>query len=77
MHEFKIHSFMVDDTKMKDIVLLCGERHWWVAFDYRNTKDNPPIIYMDLEWGSDTLIFELAPDFETFVNGLFIYEDEE
>jgi hypothetical protein len=32
---------------------------------------------MDLEWGADTLIFELAPNFETFVNGLFTYEDEE
>jgi len=32
---------------------------------------------MDLEWGEDTLIFELAPDFETFVNGLFIYKNEE
>ncbi|MED4275999.1 SMI1/KNR4 family protein, partial [Priestia megaterium] len=61
----------------KDIVLLCGEGHWWVAFDYRDTKDNPPIIYMDLEWGTGMLIFELAPDFETLVNGLFIYEDEE
>ncbi|OLO25396.1 SMI1/KNR4 family protein [Priestia megaterium] len=61
----------------KDIVLLCGEGHWWIAFDYRNTKDTPPIIYMDIEWGEDTLIFELAPNFETFVNGLFIYEDEE
>ncbi|MEB2277413.1 SMI1/KNR4 family protein [Bacillus sp. ILBB4] len=61
----------------KDILLLSGEGHWWVAFDYRNTKDNPPIIYMDLEWGTDTLIFELAPNCETFVNGLFIYECEE
>ena len=32
---------------------------------------------MDLEWGEDTLILELAPDFETFVNGLFIYKNEE
>jgi hypothetical protein len=31
---------------------------------------------MDLEWGTNTLIFELAPDFENLVNGLFIYEDE-
>lgn len=61
----------------KDIVLLCGEGRWWIALDYRNTKDNPPMIYMDLEWGSDTLIFELASDFETLVNGLFIYKNEE
>ena len=80
----KLTEEMVNDAEKKlgvklpkDIVLLCGEGHWWVAFDYRDTKDNPPIIYMDLEWGTDMVIFELAPDFETLVNGLFIYEDEE
>lgn len=60
-----------------NIILLCGDGHWWIALDYRNTKENPPIIYVDLEFGEEIFILELVPDFETFVNGLFIYEDEE
>lgn len=26
--------------------------------DYRQTKEEPPIIYIDLEWGDDIFIFE-------------------
>jgi hypothetical protein len=61
----------------KNIVLLCGDGHWWIALDYTNTKENPPVIYIDLEFGEEIFILELAPDFETFVNGLIIYEDNE
>src|SRR5690606_37077072 len=55
----------------KDILLLCGDGHWWIAMDYRNTKEEPPIIYVDLEWGEDTFILELAPNFITFHEGLY------
>ncbi|WP_035434360.1 SMI1/KNR4 family protein [Bacillus sp. UNC322MFChir4.1] len=59
----------------KDIVLLCGDGHWWIAMDYRNAKENPPVIYIDLEWGEDIFILELAHDFETFMNGLYVHKD--
>ena len=58
----------------KDIILLGGDGHTWTAMDYRKTKENPPIIYIDLEWGEDIFILQLAPDFEAFVDGLFHYD---
>lgn len=54
-----------------NIVLLSGSGHSWVALDYRHTKEEPPVIYIDVEWDQ---IFELAPNFNTFLNGL--YEEE-
>lgn len=71
-------EYYIKEWKLpNNIILLYGDGHWWIALDYRNTKENPPIIYVDLEFGEEIFILELAPDFETFVNGLFIYEDEE
>ena len=58
----------------EDIVLLCGDGHWWIAMDYRNTKENPPIIYIDLEWDDDIFVLELASNFDDFVNGLYLHE---
>ena len=58
----------------KDIVLICGDGHTWTAMDYRQTKENPPIIYIDLEYGDDVFILELAPNFKAFVDGLFTYD---
>ncbi|WP_339213885.1 SMI1/KNR4 family protein [Solibacillus sp. FSL W8-0372] len=58
----------------KDIILLGGDGHTWTAMDYRKTKENPPIIYIDLEWGDDIFILQLAPDFAAFVDGLFHYD---
>ena len=59
----------------KDILLICGDGHTWTAMDYRKTKEEPPIIYIDLEWGDDIFILELAPNFEAFLDGLFNYKD--
>src|SRR5690606_24736941 len=43
------------------------------AFDYRKTKSEPPIIYVDVE--ADQII-ELAPDFESFLEELYVNEKE-
>mgnify|MGYP003418666911 FL=1 len=59
----------------KDILLICGDGHTWTAMDYRQTKEDPPIIYIDLEYGDDIFILELAPNFEAFLDGLFNYQD--
>lgn len=57
-----------------NIVLFSGEGHSWVAFDYRNTREEPPIVYIDSD---SEQIIELAPDFETFLKGLFVEEEKE
>ncbi|WP_068672131.1 SMI1/KNR4 family protein [Oceanobacillus sp. Castelsardo] len=56
----------------KKVVLISGDGHTWIAFDYRNTDENPPIILIDHD-GEE--ITELAPDFESFLNGLTKLED--
>ncbi|PLR70679.1 SMI1/KNR4 family protein [Bacillus sp. UMB0728] len=57
----------------KNIVLISGSGHSWVALDYRNIKEEPPVIYIDMD--SDQII-ELAPDFDIFINGLYVEETE-
>lgn len=56
-----------------NIVLISGSGHSWIALDYRNTREEPPIIYIDVE---SEQIIELAPDFDSFLNGLYIDETE-
>ncbi len=57
----------------KGIVLFTGDGHSWIAFDCRMTKEEPPIIYIDLDTEQT---IELAPNFNTFLNGLYIEDDE-
>ncbi|WP_084215655.1 SMI1/KNR4 family protein [Jeotgalibacillus campisalis] len=58
----------------KEIVLFSGDGHSWIAFDYRKTKEEPPIIYIDTEREQ---IIELAPNFSEFLTGLFVMEELE
>ena len=68
------NDYYIEEWELpKGIILLCGDGHTWTAMDYRRTKENPPIIYIDLEFGEDIFIVELAPDFKAFINGLFNY----
>jgi len=57
-----------------DIVLFSGDGHSWIAFDYRKTKEEPPIIYIDTE---DEQIIELATSFQMFLDGLYLEDEEE
>ncbi|RST61192.1 SMI1/KNR4 family protein [Siminovitchia terrae] len=69
-------NYYIEEWELpNDILLLCGDGHWWIAMDYRNTKEEPPIIYVDLEWGEDTFILELVPNFKTFLEGLYNHDD--
>ncbi|MCG7343695.1 SMI1/KNR4 family protein [Sporosarcina sp. ACRSL] len=55
-----------------DILLLDGDGHSWIALDYRQKNENPPVVFIDTERDQ---LFELAPDFDVFVSGLFSIED--
>lgn len=57
----------------QNIVIFSGDGHSWIAFDYRITKENPPIIYIDED---SEKIIELASDFNSFLNGLYVEEKE-
>ncbi|MFV8828524.1 SMI1/KNR4 family protein [Alkalihalobacterium sp. APHAB7] len=58
----------------KDIVILSGEGESWIAFDYRNTKEDPLVIYIECESEEDKVI-KLANSFEEFLNGLTLHDD--
>lgn len=50
-----------------NVVFISGDGHSWVALDYRNTKEEPPVIFIDVD---DEQIIELASNFDSFLNGL-------
>ena len=56
-----------------NIVLISGDGHSWIALDYRNSKTEPPVIYIDVELGQQ---ITLAENFDMFINGLEEYNEE-
>ena len=57
----------------ENIVLICGDGHSWVAFDYRNPTAEPPIIYVDVDAEQ---IIEIASSFNEFLEGLYVADVE-
>ncbi|ACK95608.1 SMI1/KNR4 family protein [Bacillus thuringiensis] len=67
--------YLIREWEMPDnIVLLSGDGHTWIALDYRNVAENPPVIFIDNEFEE---IIELAPNFESFLQNLTTYEYDE
>ncbi|MEH7725985.1 SMI1/KNR4 family protein [Bacillus altitudinis] len=54
------------------LIFISGEEDTWIAMDYRQTKEHPPIHYFDLEMGVD---FKLADTFDAFIEQLYTAED--
>ncbi|WP_456265294.1 MULTISPECIES: SMI1/KNR4 family protein [unclassified Bacillus (in: firmicutes)] len=54
------------------LIFISGEGDTWIAMDYRETKEHPPIHYFDLEMGVD---FKLADTFDDFIEQLYTAED--
>ncbi|WP_216827454.1 SMI1/KNR4 family protein [Alkalihalobacterium elongatum] len=68
-------NYLIEEWGLpKKIVILSGEGDSWVAFDYRNTIENPPIIYIECE-SEENKVIKLANSFEEFLDGLTLYED--
>ena len=57
-----------------NVVLFSGDGHSWLAMDYRQTKNGPPIIWIDTE---QDIIIEIANDFSSFIEGLYTASHEE
>lgn len=54
------------------LVFISGEEDTWIAMDYRETKEHPPIHYFDLEMEVN---FKLADTFDEFVERLYTADD--
>lgn len=65
--------YMIEEWQLpKGFVLLDGDGHTWIAFDYRSPGNDPRIVFLDSESG-DTLF--LAKNFEDFSSSLIPHED--
>ncbi|MGF9727138.1 SMI1/KNR4 family protein [Bacillus safensis] len=71
-------AYLIKEWELPEgLVLINGDGHTWVAMDYRKTKENPAIHYLDVEMEED---FKLADSFDEFIEGLYTVEytaDEE
>ncbi|MEB9855410.1 SMI1/KNR4 family protein [Bacillus cereus] len=69
------NRYLIREWEMpENIILLSGDGHTWIALDYRNVAENPPVIFIDNEFEE---IIELAPNFESFLQNLTTYEYDE
>ncbi|KMY54129.1 cell wall assembly protein [Bacillus sp. FJAT-27231] len=73
----KEHGILENDYYIKEwglpegLLLISGDGHSWIAFDYRKTPENPPIVYIDNE---NEQIITLASSFQEFLDKLYIEE---
>ncbi|MCF6137749.1 SMI1/KNR4 family protein [Alkalihalobacillus berkeleyi] len=58
----------------RNLVLISGAGHSWFALDYRYSKTDPSVIFIDVELHQE---LKLASNFEEFIQGLFINIEEE
>jgi len=56
----------------KNLILLNGDGHTWIALDYRKNKEIPPVIFIDNEREQ---IIELALNFESFIKKIITVEE--
>ncbi|OLP63095.1 hypothetical protein BACPU_34950 [Bacillus pumilus] len=67
-------DYLIEEWELPEgLVLICGDGHTWIALDYRETKENPPIHYFDLEYETD---FKLAHSFDELIAGHYTADDE-
>ena len=59
----------------KGLVLFSGDGHTWLAFDYRETTANPPIVYVD-NYDEFPQVIKIADNFDEFLENLYTVEIE-
>ncbi|MCM2990319.1 SMI1/KNR4 family protein [Bacillus safensis] len=66
-------DYLIEEWELPEgLVLICGDGHTWIALDYRETKEHPPVHYFDLEYETD---FKLADSFDELIAGHYTVED--
>ena len=56
----------------KELILLNGDGHIWIALDYRNNKDEPSVVYIE---NDSKEYITIADSFDDFIGRLYIEED--
>ncbi|PRS12174.1 SMI1/KNR4 family protein [Bacillus pumilus] len=66
-------DYLIEEWELPEgLVLICGDGHTWIALDYRETKEHPPVHYFDLEDETD---FKLADSFDELLAGHYTAEE--
>ena len=66
-------AYMIDEWGLpKGVVLLDGDGHSWIALDYRQATENPPVILLVAANGKH---INVAKDFSDFINKMIPSED--
>ena len=70
-------DYLLDEWDLpKGLVLIAGEGHSWTALDYRQKKENPPVIYLEegaeMEWRE----IPLADSFEKYISKLYNHDED-
>jgi hypothetical protein len=61
-------SLNAEWAQPRELVLLSGDGHWWIALDYREAgRVEPTVVWYDNEVGQD---LTLASTFRDFIEGL-------
>lgn len=61
-------SYLISEWGLpKKLIIISGDGHWWIALDYRNCNEEPPVIHIESDGG---LTIELANNFDSFLRGL-------
>ena len=68
----KIPELIEEWGMPKELILLNGDGHIWIALDYRNNKDEPAVVYINNESNEEIV---LADSFDDFMERLYIEED--
>lgn len=68
------NDYFIKEWNMPEgLILFSGDGHTWIAFDYRNSAYEPPIVYVDNE---SEQIVQVADGFQEFLNHLYNEEAE-
>jgi hypothetical protein len=67
-------ELLADTNLPKEFIVLWTDFHFWVVFDYRNRKDNPPVLYIFENYSTEEITWgyvRVADSFDGFLKQLF------
>ncbi|MET1032522.1 SMI1/KNR4 family protein [Domibacillus tundrae] len=66
---------LLEEVKLpKDLIVLWWDFHHWLVMDYRFTKENPPIQYIQEDYSTEKMSWiyiKMADTFDDFLKQLF------
>ena len=67
-------ELLADANLPKEFIVLWTDCHFWLVFDYRNCKNNPPVLYIFENYSTKEITWEyikVSDSFYDFLKQLF------